>query len=55
MYSYIKPYSYQDLLLSEGRNLVDHEKHIYDEAKDRENHDEVHIPHLNCLQEAVSS
>ena len=27
--------------------------HIYVEAKDRENHDDVHIPHLNCLQETI--
>ena len=27
--------------------------HIYDEAKDRENHDEVHIPHLKCLHETI--
>ena len=55
MYIYIKAYSYQDLLISEWRNLVDHEKHIYNEAKDRENHDEVHIPHLNYLQETIPS
>ena len=47
MHSCIKAYSYQDLL--------DHEMHIYDEAKDRENHDEVHIPHFNCLEETISS
>ena len=29
--------------------------HIYDEAKDRENHDEVYIPHLNFLYETISS
>ena len=55
MHSYIKAYSYQDLWLSKWRNLLDHEKHIYDESKDRENHDDVHIPYLDYLQETMSS
>ena len=55
MHNCIKEYSYQDLWLSKWTNLLDHEMHIYDEAKDRENHDEVHIPHLNYLQETISS
>ena len=55
MHGCIKEYSYQDVWLSKWRNLIDHEMHIYDEAKDRENPDEVHIPHLNYLQETISS
>ena len=55
MHSCIKAHSYQDLWLSKWRNLLDHEMHIYDEAKDRENNYEVHIPHLNCLQETIPS